>query len=88
MHLPMNVISRYLLIGLVFVFASCSPSDPKSLARKYCACFKEAQENPQKLPECAEIARENQEILGKDEQKSRVYGEEIIRCAIYNYPEK
>ena len=58
------------------------------MSRKYCACFRAALEQPEKLKECEEIAKENQQILGKDEQKSMIYAEEIIRCSVYDYPEK
>lgn len=66
---------------------ACQSKDPKSLARKYCACFKAANADPVKLQECQEIANANQAILGKDVEKSQVYAQEIIRCAVYEQPE-
>lgn len=83
----MNAI-KYLTLLCILTLAACGTKNPKSLARKYCACFKESQDNPEKLKDCQQIANENQEILGKDAEASKIYAEEIIRCAVYEFPQE
>lgn len=84
----MNAIKIPVLITGLSLFLACSAKDPKSMARAYCACFRSGLEQPEKMNECAELAKEHQQTLGKDEQKSMIYAEEIIRCSVYDYPEK
>jgi len=80
----MNAI-KVCLLFVIFLTVSCSTRDPKTLAREYCACFKEGLNDPNRMNECAELAREHQELLPKDPEAAKIYGEEIIRCAVYDH---
>lgn len=87
MSSPMNAIKFFfLLLGCSSLF-SCGSGNPKEMAREYCACFKEAANDPAKLAECGELAKEHREKMPKDAEAPKIYAEEIIRCTVYDLPE-
>ena len=81
-----SLVKSFLFLFFFFMIA-CGSHGPRDMARTYCECFKRGQENPEIMEECTEIAKENQKMLGKDPDAARIYGEEIIKCVIYNQPE-
>lgn len=85
----MSVIKSFTgILSAVILLSSCGASSPVEMAREYCACFKEGQNNPERMAECAELATEHREKLPKNPEAAKIYAEEIIRCAVYEQPEK
>lgn len=64
--------------GLILA-VSCSPSDPKSMAKEYCDCIQNSVKSTDKQ-DCAELAKRHYDQLSQDPDKLNQYADELVNC--------
>ncbi len=63
----------------VIILFSCSPNDPKSMAREYCDCIKNNIKGSDNQ-DCSEMAKRHNDQLGQDPDKLKQYADELVNC--------